>query len=285
MQRLLASVALVAALSAHATMPALADAHEGPDASTVLATVNGTEITLGHLIAMQQMLPDQYRELPDEVLYNGMLDQLIQQQVLADAAREDMNASRELGLENEARAFLAAALLNDIAAEPIPDEELQAAYDEAIAGVEPGTEYNASHILVETEEEAQEIITELEGGADFAELAAERSVGPSGPNGGQLGWFSQGMMVPSFEEAVMALEVGEISAPVETQFGWHVIVLNDTRTEELPALEDVRADLEEQIRRTRVEAAIAELTEAGTIDTPELDIDPALIRNTELLDE
>ena len=128
-------------------------------------------------------------------------------------------------------------------------------------------------------------MTLLAEGADFAELAAERSTGPSGPNGGQLGWFGPGMMVAPFEEAVVALEVGEVSEPVQTQFGWHVIILNESRVEELPSIDDIRAELEESVRQGRVETLINDLTDAGEITRTELDIDPSLIRNVELLDE
>lgn len=280
MKRLLASAAVVA-MSA---MPLAAqDAEVGAD--TVLATVNGTEITVGHLIAMRQMLPQQYQELPAEVLLDGMLEQLVQQQVLADVAETDMSAATELGLENETRAYLAASLIDRVAMAEIPEEEIAAEYEAQFGSVEPATEYNASHILVETEEEAQAILSELEEGADFAELAAERSTGPSGPNGGQLGWFTAGMMVPEFEEAVMALEPGEVSPPVQTQFGWHVVVLNDTRAQEPPALEEVRAELVEGLRRARVEARVEELMAEAEIDRPELDIDPAVIANDGLIQE
>lgn len=279
MKRLLASAAAFAILSA----PVFADGHESAD--TVLATVNGKEITLGSLIAMTSMLPQEYQQLPDEVLFDGMIDQLIQQELLAAAAEADMNPLREAGLANAARNYLATSIVEEVANAPVTDEELQAVYDDIFASVEPSTEYNASHILVETEEEAAELVTLLADGADFAELAAERSTGPSGPNGGQLGWFSQGMMVAPFEEAVMALEVGEVSVPVQTQFGWHVIILNDSRTEELPSIDEVRAELEETVRQERVESLIASLTDEGDVTRPELDIDPALIRNVDLLGE
>lgn len=279
MKRLLASAAVFALVSG----PAIADGHDSAD--TVLATVNGTEITLGSLIAMTSLLPQEYQQLPDEVLFNGMLDQLIQQELLAEAAEGDMTPLREAGLANASRNYLATSLVEEVASAPVTDEELQAAYDEIFASVEPATEYNASHILVESEEEAAELVTLLADGADFAELAAERSTGPSGPNGGQLGWFSEGMMVAPFEEAVMALEAGEVSGPVETQFGWHVIILNDSRTEALPTVEDIRPDLEESVRQQRVDTLITDLTDAGEVTRTELDIDPALIRNVELLGE
>jgi peptidyl-prolyl cis-trans isomerase C len=280
MKRLLASAAVVAMTA----MPLAAqEAEVGAD--TVLATVNGTEITVGHLIAMRQMLPAQYQELPPQVLFDGMLEQLVQQQVLADVAAEDIDTATALGLENEQRAFLASSFVNDVAMADISDEELQAEYEAQFASAAPVMEFNASHILVETEEEALALIGELTAGAEFGELAAERSIGPSGPNGGQLGWFTAGMMVPEFENAVFELEPGEVSVPVQTQFGWHVILLNETREQAPPALEEVRAELEDGLRRARVETRMDELMAAASIDRPELDIDPAVIANDALLEE
>ena len=279
MKMLFASVAMAAALA----VPAYADGHAS--AETVLATVNGNDITMGHLIAMRQMLPAEYQQLPDEVLFDGMLEQLIQQQVLAEAAEANVTSAMELGLENERRAFLAAMFMDDIAMADLSEDELQAAYDEAYGAVEPTVEYNAAHILVEGEEDAQNLLTALEEGADFAELAAENSIGPSGPNGGALGWFTEGMMVPEFEAAVMELEAGEVSPPVQTQFGWHVVLLNETREQAAPALDDVRAELEEQVRRARVDARLEELTAAAEIERPEVEIDPATIRNLDLIEQ
>ena len=248
------------------------------DADTVLATVNGSDITLGHVIVARSQLPEQYQALPDDVLLDAILEQLVQQEVVASAVAEDMSQAMQIGLENERRAYLAAMALDAVGNADVAEEDVQAEYDAQYGDAAPATEYNASHILVETEEEAQSLIEELEGGADFAELAQQYSTGPSGPNGGQLGWFSPGMMVPSFEEAVFELEVGEISAPVETQFGWHVVKLNETREQDAPALDQVRADLVEGLRVARVDAYIEDLSENAEIDRPELEIDPALIR-------
>lgn len=274
MKRLLVSAAISLSLAA----PVAAQ-----DASTVLATVNGTDITLGHLIAMRAMLPAQYQELPDEVLYNGMLDQLIQQEVVADSLRGSEDARTKLTMENEDRAFLASVAIDAIAFDTIADADVQALYDANFADAGGDLEWNASHILVATEEEAQSLIDQLNDGADFVALAQEFSTGPSGPNGGALGWFGTGMMVPEFETAVAGLEAGEISAPVQTQFGWHVVKLNEARISAPPALEDVRADLEEELRRQRVDAYLAELTEAAEIARPEVEIDMSLIRNIDLL--
>jgi peptidyl-prolyl cis-trans isomerase C len=277
MQKFLASVAL----SAMIAFPAAAQ--DSASAETVLATVNGTEITLGHVISMMRVLPPEYQALPDNVLLDGLLEQLVQQQVLAAVAEGDLGRTDRLGLENERRAYLAATLLDRIGNAPVSDEELQAEFDAQYGSAGPVTEYNASHILVETQADAEAVIASLAEGADFAQVAQERSIGPSGPNGGELGWFTAGMMVPSFEEAVFALAVGEVSVPVETQFGWHVIVLNETREQAPPTLDDVRAELEDGLRRARVEARMQELTEAATIARPEIQIDPSVIRDLDLL--
>ncbi len=274
MKRFLSGVALSALLA----FPVAAQ-----EADTVVASVNGNEITVGHLIVMRAYLPEQYQQLPDDVLFQGMLEQLIQQEAIASSVDGEIGLRSQLGLENERRAFIAGSVMDEIAMQPFSDEELQAEYDAQFGAVEPTTEWNASHILVETEEEALALIEELAGGADFAELAREHSTGPSGPNGGQLGWFSAGMMVPSFEAAAADMEVGEISDPVETQFGWHVLILNDTRQAEAPSLDDVRPELEEGLRRARMDAHLEELMAEADIIRPELDIDPSVISNTDLL--
>jgi len=278
MKSLLTGVAL-GALIALPTFAQDTDVESG----TVLATVNGEEITVGHLITMLGMLPPQYQDLPDQVLFDAMLEQLVQQQVLASVAADDISPSMQLGLDNERRAFLAAMLLDQIAAEEISEEDIQAEYDALYGATEPALEYNASHILVEEQAEADAIIDQLAEGADFAELAAELSIGPSGPNGGALGWFGEGRMVPEFEAATMELEVGEVSAPVQTQFGWHVILLNETRELAAPALADVQAQIVSDIQQARVDAAVEALTVEASIERPELDIDPSVIRNLDLL--
>ena len=253
------------------------------DASTVLATVNGTDITLGHLIAMRERLPQQYQQLPDDVLFEGMVDQLIQQQVLADAAAASLSSADEVALENERRAFLAGRVIDRAAQADLDEGAVEAAYQERFGDTEPETEWNASHILVESEEEARTIRAQLEDGADFAQLAQEKSTGPSGPNGGQLGWFGTGMMVPEFESAVADLEPGAVSDPVQTQFGWHVVKLNEIREKAAPPLEEVRPQIEQELRTGLVEAEVERLRAEADIAQPEVEIDPALIRDTGLL--
>ena len=253
------------------------------NADTVIATVGETEITLGHMIAAQATLPQQYQQLADDVLYDGLLDQLIQQNALAQTIDDDLSRKSQLGLENQISGFLAGEALKSIADDAVSEDAVQAAYDARFAEQEPSREYNAAHILVETEEEATEIKTQLDEGADFAELAKEKSTGPSGPNGGALGWFSKGMMVPEFENAVVEMEAGAVSDPIQTQFGWHVIQLIETRLQEAPTLDAIRAELENEIRSKAIEETVDNLTEGEDVQRMEVEIDPALIRNIDLL--
>lgn len=277
-------LALVTALSLAPLAPALAESHEGePDADTVVATVNGTDITVGHLLVLKRSLPQQYQSLPDEVLFDGVLDQLIRQTLLSDAAGE-LDRVGQLQLDNERRRLGAGQQLSRIAEGAVSEEALRAAYEELVAGAADSKEYNASHILVATEDEAKALIAELEGGADFAELARQKSTGPSGPNGGALGWFGRGMMVPPFEAAVVELDVGEISQPVQTQFGWHVIKLNDARDKAAPEFEQVRAELATEIQDKAIEAEIEALTEQAEITRNEA-VSPSVLSRPELLDE
>lgn len=265
-------------------LPATVMAEGHASSETVVATVNGTDITLGHMIVLRQRLPQQYQQLPPDILFNGILDQLVQQTLLGDQIEELSTASR-VTLDNEERALRAAEEARRVVEEAMTDEAIQAAYDELYGNAEPETEYNASHILVETEEEAAALVTELEGGADFAELAMEKSTGPSGPRGGELGWFGTGAMVPPFEEAVVSLDVGAISAPVQTQFGWHVIKLNETRVKDAPALEQVRGELLENVQAAAIESRIEALTETAEIVRPDLEgIDPTILNDPSILE-
>ncbi len=270
------------ALSLCLALPTVAE--EAPNADTVIATVNGTQITLGHMILVQQSLPQQYQTLPSDVLFNGILDQLIQQTVLMQAAPEEDSRLIRLSAENQRRTLKAGEVLQEAANAAISEESVRALYTEKYAGKSGGVEYNASHILVESKEKAEELIAQLQAGADFAELAKANSTGPSGPNGGELGWFGEGQMVQPFEEAVKALEVGAISAPVATQFGWHVIKLNDSREKDAPTFEEVSAELASEIEGQVVEARIQELTATATIDKSGAEgLDPALVKQINIL--
>lgn len=269
---------LAASLSLGLSAPAMA-----ADADTVVATVGGQEITLGHMIVMTSQLPKQYTQLPDDVLYKAVLDQLIRQTAAAQTVADHLSAEAKIALENQRTAFLAGEALNAVAEEAVSEEAIQEAYEAKYADVEPAREFNASHILVETKEEATAIVKKLADGADFAKLAKENSTGPSSKSGGTLGWFSEGMMVKPFEDAVMAMQTGEVSDPVKTRFGWHIIKLNETRQKPVPALEEVRAEIVDTLKQKAVNEAIEKMIAQAEVTRSKEEIDPATLRNMELL--
>lgn len=257
-----------------------------PSADTVVASVNGTEITVGHMILVRESLPEQYSNLPNEQLFDGILEQLIRQTLLADLIRKTDDREIRLTLENDRRLMKASQAVEELSAQAIGEDEIAASYDARYADADMGMEYDASHILVETEEAAVNLIDKLQAGADFVELAKEFSTGPSGPGGGALGWFGLGMMVPPFEAAVVAMEKGAISSPVKTDFGWHVIKLNDTRAISAPTLEEVRGELIAELQRMAIERRIDELRQQATINrTPVDDIGVEVISQSELMSE
>jgi peptidyl-prolyl cis-trans isomerase C len=257
------------------------------DASTVLARVNGTEITLGHVIVLRSSLPEQYQQLPDEMLLPGLLEQLVDQALLAvvksPGAETDPLGVR-LHLENERRGALAALAVQEQFGTPLDEATVEAAYAKSIEGFEPAREFNASHILVAEEAEATALKAEIDGGADFAALATEHSLDPgSGANGGSLGWFGLGRMVPEFETAVTTMTDGEVAGPIQTQFGWHLIRLNESRFTSPPPLAEVRGEIEGQLFQEALQARIAEMRAGAAIEMTEPGVPPAAIRETELV--
>jgi peptidyl-prolyl cis-trans isomerase C len=231
-------------------------------------------------------LPDQYQQLPDDVLWDGIMDQIVQQTVLSQQDSGEETRRVRIALENERRALMAAQVIEGLVSSAVTDDAVQEIYEQTYLQAEQAEEFNASHILVESEEEAAAIVDELNGGADFAEVARAKSTGPSGPNGGQLGWFAAGMMVPEFQTAVEELEVGAISGPVQTQFGWHVIILNEKRTKEAPALDAVRGEIENQLSQQAVTQKIDELTNAAEVTrTAKEEVDTSVLSNIGLLED
>ena len=246
-----AGLALAMALSAPAA------AEDDP----VVAIVDGTEFRLSELEASYLELPEQFRQMPIEAIFQPLLDRLIDGHLLLQAAEAaDVASAPEVELQI-ARArddVLRQTLIERAVMDATDEAALQAAYEELRAEPDFAIEQvTARHILVETEEAAQEIIAELDGGADFAELARERSTDPAAARGGELGTFRRGSMVPPFETAAFALEPGSYSSePVRTQFGYHVILV-----EAKEAIEPSFAEVEEQLRAELTREAIETLLE------------------------
>ncbi|MFN3578538.1 MAG: peptidylprolyl isomerase [Tabrizicola sp.] len=271
----------VVALAAAFSGPAFA---EGETADTVVATVNGTKITLGHMIALRESLPAEYQQLPDDVLFKGIFEQLIQQEVLAQSV-PDLRPRALATIDNNRRGLTSGIAIEAIVKDAVTDEALQAAYDARFKDAKPQTEYNAAHILVATEEEAKAIKAELDAGGDFAEIAKAKSTDTgSGANGGDLGWFGLGMMVKPFEDAVVAAKVGEVVGPVQSEFGWHLILVKETRIAEKPTLDQLRDELATEVENAAIKARIEDLTREATVTREGEGLDPALLKNSALID-
>jgi len=278
---------MLALILATATMaPVLAQEVAAPEVSpdTVVATVGGEAITEADLGFAAEDLTQELGQMPPEQRKPFLLRVLIDMKVMAKAGQDAGMADTPLFqqrlayLEDRAlrRAYFAEAIAN-----AVTEETVRAEYDKFVADFTPADEIRASHILVPTEEEANAVKSQLDGGTDFATLAKEKSIDPGAANGGDLGFFGKGMMVAPFEAAAFALtEAGEVSAPVQSQFGWHVIRLEETRQSTPPAFEQVAGQLQQQVLMTTFDETVARLMEGVEIDIPDAELEAAVDAQT-----
>lgn len=203
---------------------------------------------------LAQVTPEERASMLDELTDIYLITTQDRAKELADDAR--VKAQAEL----QFRGLMAQVVASDfITSNPATDDEIFAAYSAQLEA-QPAKQFKARHILLTTQDDAMEAISALDDGADFVELAKERSTGPSGPSGGDLGWFSPEQMVKPFSDAVVALEDGAYSQePVQTQFGWHVILREDTRDNEPPPLESVRDSIKQQVEQQKLQTYIENL--------------------------
>ena len=259
--------------------PAMAQ-DSAPAEDPVLATVNGEKILESEVRATQQGLPQQYRQLPFEMLKADLLTREINQRLLMDAGSEAGLADDEevkaqiAALE---RRLIAETYLDRALNDAITEDAIKAKYEEFIKTNEPEPQVHARHILLENEEDAKAIIAELDDGADFAELAKEKSTGPSGPNGGDLGFFNRGDMVAPFADAAFSMEPGTYSSePVQTQFGWHVIKVEEKKEGTQPSLDEVRQQLVAEISRDAFNSIVEDLrSDAEIVNYVQIEADKA----------
>ncbi|MCP4072476.1 MAG: peptidylprolyl isomerase [Hyphomicrobiales bacterium] len=221
----------------------------------IIAKVGDMEISERDLGYAEIDLQQQFAKYPENIRKAAILKALVDINVLAKAAEDVGIADTD---EFKARVnFLRSRALHNAYFQKnivnvITEKEVKTRYDLEVAETVPKKQVDARHILVKTEEEAMAIIAELDAGKDFAELAKEKSTGPSGANGGTLGYFSKGQMVPEFEEAAFALETGTYTKkPVKTQFGWHIILKQDERDEEPPKFEDAKDGIRQILLREK----------------------------------
>jgi peptidyl-prolyl cis-trans isomerase C len=234
-----------------------------------IAVVNGQYISKATLEQLEKEIAERGhgQTFPKEKL----IEELIQRELLVqDAMQKQLDKSPEVmaQLDSVKKTLLTQAdVQNFIKANPVTDAEIKAEYDSKVAG-ENGTEYKARHILVKTEAEAKKLITELDKGADFAKLANKHSLdAKESQNGGDLGWFVAGQMVAPFSEAVVKLEKGKYTkTPVQTQFGWHVILREDSRAQTPPPLESVKEQLMPYLQRKKVQNMVETLRKQAKVE-------------------
>ena len=213
----------------------------------VVAIVDGDEIRLSDVGFAHESLPDQYKQVPLNSVYRLLVNSLVNAKLVAAAARAEGMQERDdikRRLAHIHEQLLESAYLIRYIDEKITEDALKERYDAMAKEMGETVEIQARHILVETESKAKEIIAEIKGGADFAELAKERSTGPSKDQGGDLGYFTKEQMVPAFTVAAFALKKGQITeTPVQTRFGWHVIKLEDRRNLKPPIFNEAKQAL------------------------------------------
>lgn len=274
----IAMAAVLAALSAALDGGAQAQTPVQTQAQTadpVIATVNGANIYRSDIEAARAQLPEQYRNMPVERLYQPLLSQLIRSKLISQKARADKlqdDAGHKKRLAMIEDRLLEEAYLQKIIEGKLTEEAMRARYKDTVAKMPANEEVRARHILVKTEAEAVAIIKDIAGGADFAKLAGEKSIGPTKTQGGDLGYFGRGQMVKPFEEAAFGLKPGEVTQkPVQSPFGWHVIKLEDKRAQKPPSFEEAQDQIGQEMSQEIAEETVNKLTEGAAIQRFELD--------------
>ena len=264
-----ASLRALAVAASLAALPLLAGAANAQE-DKVIAIVDGIEIKQSGIAQATDAIGPNMAQIPEDQRKEVLTKVLIDTHLLA-------NAAKAAGIEDSAEfkkqmdwmrlRALREAYVDQKVNTKLTDKELKDRFDELSKDIKPEKEIRARHILVKTEDEAKKIVTELDGGADFAELAKTKSTGPSGATGGDLGFFGRGRMVPEFDKAVFEMKPGEYSkAPIKTQFGWHVIKMEESRDKPLPPFEQVKEQLRGAMQTEKLQKTLDDLRAKAKIE-------------------
>ena len=255
-----------------------AETEAAPNEDATVAVVDGNPILRSDVTAYVATLPPQYQQAFDQI-FPFLVQRLIDLALIDKAAAAEGLSEDEVVQERVARLqteVMREVYMERLLSDAVSDEEVEARYQSFVAENPPEEEVRARHILLESEEEARQVIEALDGGMEFAELASERSTGPSAAQGGDLGYFTGEQMVPSFAEAAFTLEPGSYtSEPVETEFGWHVILVEDKRPRDPPSLEQLAPQLTQELQGAAIESHIAGLRSEADIEVMEAAQPPA----------
>ena len=241
-----------------------------PDPNQVVARVNGTDVTRQEVLDSASDLPEQIRAQID-LVFPQLLNRYIGLKLLGDKGRADNLAEdpevKKLMTDYETQAIRQVYVTRYLK-QQVTDEAIKARYEKKLKDNPPPEEVRAAHILVKSEDEAKAIIDQLKGGADFGALAKEKSTDKgSGANGGELGWFAKDVMVKEFADAAFAMKVDEFSqAPVKSQFGWHIIKLEERRTQPAPTLESQSEQIRAELSEETIQALVASLRKEANVE-------------------
>lgn len=256
------------------TAPMAVQAQDDP----IVANVNGIKILRSDIEEARLRLPERFNGVPLEAVYGLLINSLVDSKLVAAEARKVNLHKEESVVKQMARIeeqVLERTFLLSYIDKRITDDALEMQYEKMSKEMAVKEEVSARHILLETEAQAREVIKELDGDADFEELAKTRSKGPSGASGGNLGFFGEGQMVPAFSDAAFAMKPGDVTKePVQTQFGWHVIKVEDRRTVQPPTLEEMEPDLRMALSREIGSTYLQELRKSATVERFNLDGTP-----------
>jgi len=281
-------VAFAIALFGAPIAPAFSDEAAKPkDNSKVVATIDGKPITEGDLAVAESEIGGDMGTMPGAQKRTSLLEFLIDNQLFAEAAEAeklDQGADFQTRLNYLKRRALRELYFEKVIKASVSDAEARKIYDDQVKLLKPEEEVSARHILVETEADAKSLKEKLDKGADFAQLAKENSKDPgSKDDGGNLGYFGHGQMVPQFEDVVFKLKKGEVSEPIKTQFGWHLIKLEDRRTKQPPAFEIVKDRIVQSLLLQKAQKTAMELRAKAKIELVDDEIKKAVDSRNDML--
>ncbi len=256
------------AASPPAAVPGAAPAHA---ADPVIARVNDAEIHLSELQQAATNLPEQYRSMPQQMLYPMLVDQLVDRHALTDYARKtgfDRDPLVRQSMQRAQDTALQNAMISREVGPQVTEEKIHARYDATLANKPGEPEVHAAHILVANEDQAKKIIAQLAAGGDFAAIAKAQSTDPGAAQGGDLGFFKKGDMLPEFAAVAFALKPGQVSAtPVHTRYGWHVIKAIDARVAPAPTFAQAHDELRQAMIQEAVQKVIKQARAGEKIET------------------
>lgn len=242
-------------------------AQAAPD--TVVAKVNGQDITEAEVVFAEAEIGSELAGVPEDNRRRLLVEYLIEAHLMAEAAEKagiTKDADFETRMEYYRLRAVRDAFFEKQVRQAIPESEAQALYEERVKNLPTQEEVRARHILVETEDEAKTVRKELEDGGDFTELAAKHSKDRGGQDGGDLGYFTRGQMVKPFEDAAFALDKGVLSEPVKSDFGWHIIKVEDKRDREPPSFEQVKDQITASLIQSKLQGLVQGLRSDANIE-------------------